>query len=140
MKSLRCLHTSLSQQCSLSWVCKAAVLGPCQFSVVVVVSNEEPQMSPYIYITAMFTILAAVLGPCQFSVVVVVSNEEPQMSPYIYITAMFTILAAVLGPCQFSGVVVSIEESQLYPYISITAISSIFNVLCVHNLTSDDME
>ncbi|UYV60713.1 hypothetical protein LAZ67_1002006 [Cordylochernes scorpioides] len=34
MKSLRCLHTSLSQQsqCPLSWVCKAAVLGPCQFS------------------------------------------------------------------------------------------------------------
>ncbi|UYV65074.1 hypothetical protein LAZ67_3003049 [Cordylochernes scorpioides] len=70
MKSLKCLHKSLSQQCPISWVCKAAVL----------------------------------------------------------------------GPCQFSGVVVSIEESQLYPYISITAISSIFNVLCVHNLTSDDME
>ncbi|UYV61990.1 hypothetical protein LAZ67_1007348 [Cordylochernes scorpioides] len=34
MKSLRCLHASLSQQspCPLSWVCKAAALGPCQFS------------------------------------------------------------------------------------------------------------
>ncbi|UYV64493.1 hypothetical protein LAZ67_3000972 [Cordylochernes scorpioides] len=34
MKSLRCLHTFLSQQsqCPLFWVCKAAVLGPCQFS------------------------------------------------------------------------------------------------------------
>ncbi|UYV72483.1 hypothetical protein LAZ67_9003328 [Cordylochernes scorpioides] len=52
MKNLRCLHTSLSQQsqCPISWVCK--VLGPCQFSVVVVVSNEEPHMSPYISITA----------------------------------------------------------------------------------------
>ncbi|UYV60976.1 hypothetical protein LAZ67_1002973 [Cordylochernes scorpioides] len=57
MKSLRCLHTSLSQQCSLSWMCKAAALGLCQFSVVVVVSNEEPQMFPYISITAMFSIL-----------------------------------------------------------------------------------
>ncbi|UYV60727.1 GVQW3 [Cordylochernes scorpioides] len=61
MKSLRCLHTSLSQQsrCRVSWVCKAVVLGPCQFSVVVVMSNEEPQMSPYISITAaaMFSIL-----------------------------------------------------------------------------------
>ncbi|UYV64337.1 FAT4 [Cordylochernes scorpioides] len=61
MKSLRCLHTSLSQQpqCSLSWLCKAAVLGPCQISVVVV-SNEEPQMSPCLSITAaaMFSILS----------------------------------------------------------------------------------
>ncbi|UYV60715.1 hypothetical protein LAZ67_1002008 [Cordylochernes scorpioides] len=34
MKSLRYLHTSLSQhsQCSLSWVCKAAALGLCQIS------------------------------------------------------------------------------------------------------------
>ncbi|UYV61140.1 Cda5 [Cordylochernes scorpioides] len=34
MKSLRCLHASPSQQsqCSLSWVCKAAALGLCQFS------------------------------------------------------------------------------------------------------------
>ncbi|UYV71192.1 hypothetical protein LAZ67_8002085 [Cordylochernes scorpioides] len=34
MKSLRCLHRSLSQQkqSPLSWECKAAVLGPCQFS------------------------------------------------------------------------------------------------------------
>ncbi|UYV80373.1 TIGD6 [Cordylochernes scorpioides] len=33
MKILRYLHTSLSQQqqCSLSWVCKAAVLAPCPF-------------------------------------------------------------------------------------------------------------
>ncbi|UYV80999.1 hypothetical protein LAZ67_19002460 [Cordylochernes scorpioides] len=37
----------------------AATMGPCQFSVVVVVSYEEPQMSPYISITAavMSTIL-----------------------------------------------------------------------------------
>ncbi|UYV80393.1 PLGRKT [Cordylochernes scorpioides] len=56
MKSLRCLHASLSQQCPLSWVCKVAVLGPFQFSVVVV-SIEEPQMSPYISITAMSSIL-----------------------------------------------------------------------------------
>ncbi|UYV61108.1 hypothetical protein LAZ67_1003454 [Cordylochernes scorpioides] len=54
VSNVRCLHISLSQQCSLSWVCK--VLGPCQFSVVVV-SNEEPQMSPYISITAMSSIL-----------------------------------------------------------------------------------
>ncbi|UYV60414.1 hypothetical protein LAZ67_1001085 [Cordylochernes scorpioides] len=34
MKSLRCLHTSLSEQrqCPLSWMCKAAALGLCQFS------------------------------------------------------------------------------------------------------------
>ncbi|UYV71454.1 hypothetical protein LAZ67_8003299 [Cordylochernes scorpioides] len=34
MKSLRCLHASISkqQQCPLSWVCKAAAQGPCQFS------------------------------------------------------------------------------------------------------------
>ncbi|UYV82464.1 K02A2.6-like [Cordylochernes scorpioides] len=61
MKSLRYLHTSLSQQSQypLSWVCKAAALGPCQFSVVVVVSNEETRMSPCISITAvaMSTIL-----------------------------------------------------------------------------------
>ncbi|UYV61815.1 hypothetical protein LAZ67_1006710 [Cordylochernes scorpioides] len=44
-----------------------AVLGPCQFSVVVVVSDEKPQMSPYISITAMSSIRvckAAALGPC----------------------------------------------------------------------------
>ncbi|UYV82381.1 hypothetical protein LAZ67_21001887 [Cordylochernes scorpioides] len=35
----------------------AAALGLCQFYVVVVVSNEEPQMSPYISITAMSSIL-----------------------------------------------------------------------------------
>ncbi|UYV76106.1 hypothetical protein LAZ67_13002538 [Cordylochernes scorpioides] len=31
---LLCFHTSLSeqQQCPLSWVCKAAALGLCQFS------------------------------------------------------------------------------------------------------------
>ncbi|UYV64774.1 hypothetical protein LAZ67_3001941 [Cordylochernes scorpioides] len=89
MKSLRCLSISLSQQCSLSWVCKAAVLG--QFSVVIV-SNEEPQMSPYISIqqcSLSWVCKVVVLG--QFSVVVV-SNEEPQMSPYISITAMFSIL------------------------------------------------
>ncbi|UYV67295.1 hypothetical protein LAZ67_5000140 [Cordylochernes scorpioides] len=35
MNSLRrCLHASLSQQsqCSLSWMCEAAVLGPCRYS------------------------------------------------------------------------------------------------------------
>ncbi|UYV71453.1 hypothetical protein LAZ67_8003298 [Cordylochernes scorpioides] len=68
-KSLRCLHASPSQQQQylLSWVCKAAALGLCQFSVVVV-SNEEPQMSPCISITAvaMSTILAAALDLCHF--------------------------------------------------------------------------
>ncbi|UYV69768.1 hypothetical protein LAZ67_7000673 [Cordylochernes scorpioides] len=44
MKSLRCLHTSLSQQCPLSWVCKAAVLGPCQFS-----ARLRPAMDMRIY-------------------------------------------------------------------------------------------
>ncbi|UYV66276.1 hypothetical protein LAZ67_4001182 [Cordylochernes scorpioides] len=77
IKSLRCLHASLSQQqqCPLSLVCNAASLGPCQFSVVFV-SNEEPQMLPCISITAMSTTL------------------EPQMSPCISITAaaMSTIL------------------------------------------------
>ncbi|UYV65191.1 hypothetical protein LAZ67_3003522 [Cordylochernes scorpioides] len=58
MKSLRCFRTSLSQQCPLSWVCKAAVLG--QFSVAVV-SNEEPQMSPYISITTMISILDVII-------------------------------------------------------------------------------
>ncbi|UYV60710.1 hypothetical protein LAZ67_1002001 [Cordylochernes scorpioides] len=71
MKSLRCLHVSLSQhqQCPLSWVCKVAVLGPCQFSVTVV-SNEEPQMSLYISITVCplsWVCKADALGPCQFS-------------------------------------------------------------------------
>ncbi|UYV69790.1 hypothetical protein LAZ67_7000738, partial [Cordylochernes scorpioides] len=51
------LHQLPPEQCPLSWVCKAAVLGPCQFSVVVVVSNEEPHMSSYISITAMSSIL-----------------------------------------------------------------------------------
>ncbi|UYV77786.1 MAP4K1 [Cordylochernes scorpioides] len=88
MKSFRCLHASLSQQqqCPLSWVCKAAVLGLCLFSVVAV-SNEELQMSMHLYYSSRYlswVCKAAVLGPLLFSVVVVMSNEEPQISMHLY--------------------------------------------------------
>ncbi|UYV83020.1 hypothetical protein LAZ67_22001794 [Cordylochernes scorpioides] len=123
---------------------------------VVVVSKEEPQMSPYISITvaAMSTILGVYtvfssnvhyLGCVYCIVVVVVSKEEPQMSPYISITvaAMSTILGVYtvfsrnvhyLG-CVYCivVVVVSNEEPQMSPYISITvaAMSTILGVYTV---------
>ncbi|UYV70458.1 hypothetical protein LAZ67_7003057 [Cordylochernes scorpioides] len=54
--SIHLYHSSRS----LSWVCKAAVLGPCQCSVVVVVSNEKRKVSPYISITAVVLYLGVV--------------------------------------------------------------------------------
>ncbi|UYV71218.1 hypothetical protein LAZ67_8002224 [Cordylochernes scorpioides] len=52
------VHLYQSSHNILYWVGKAAVLG--QFSVVAVVSNEEPQMSPYIFITAVA--ISSILG------------------------------------------------------------------------------
>ncbi|UYV74261.1 hypothetical protein LAZ67_11002702 [Cordylochernes scorpioides] len=123
MKSLRCLHTSLSQQlqCPLSWVasdvsihlyhssCNVLYHGYVYCIVVVVVSNEEPQMSPYISITAvaMSSILAG------YSVLLLLScpmkslrclhtplSQQLQcplswMSPYIYITAVA--MSSIMG-------------------------------------------
>ncbi|UYV69847.1 hypothetical protein LAZ67_7000963, partial [Cordylochernes scorpioides] len=91
--AIRTLIDSLPRRVAACIAVRAAALGPCQFSVVIAVSNEEPQMSPCISITAVamsssLVCKADALGPCQFFVIVAVSNEEPQMSPCISITAV----------------------------------------------------
>ncbi|UYV84216.1 hypothetical protein LAZ67_X001549 [Cordylochernes scorpioides] len=86
MKSLRCPRASLSQQsqCPLSWVCKAAALGPCQFSI-----RLRPLLGMRIYrLSCPMKNLR-----CPYA-----SLSQKSQCPLYWVCK-----AAALGPCQFSA-------------------------------------